>query len=238
MRDVSETTATDANEARRIRLERWMAWSFAVGSACFLIGPFPGYAELVGERADAVTFFAGSIFFTAGGGLQTALAWPGRRERGAGRAAWWTATIQSAGTLFFNVTTFRALHTALTDPQYDRLVWRPDAFGSACFLASGVIAYKASPRRGLLPIRGGQGWWQAAVNLLGCILFGIAAIAGYVVPAHGSMLDLAAANWTTALGAACFLAGAVGVLRERSRSDGAHRRRPKTLTTSTHRERA
>jgi hypothetical protein len=189
-----------------VAMERWMAWSFAVGSACFLIGPFPGYVDLVGERADAVTFFVGSIFFTTGGALQTALAWPARHEPGAGRAAWWTATIQSAGTLFFNVTTFLALHTAITDPQYDRLVWRPDAFGSVCFLVSGAIAYKAAQRR----------WWQPAVNLLGCIFFGISAVAGYVVPAQGSMLDLAAANWNTALGAACFLACAVGVLRERS----------------------
>ena len=49
---------------------RWMALCFALGSACFLIGPFPGYAELVGDSADAITFFVGSILFTAGGGLQ------------------------------------------------------------------------------------------------------------------------------------------------------------------------
>ena len=36
-----------------------MALAFAVGSACFLIGPFPGYASLVGDRADAIPFFVG-----------------------------------------------------------------------------------------------------------------------------------------------------------------------------------
>ena len=46
-------------------------------------------------------------------------------------------------------------------------------------------------------MRGGEGWWQPAVNLLGCIFFGISAVAGYVVPSTGSMLDLAAANWNT-----------------------------------------
>ena len=40
---------------------RWMALSFALGSACFLVGPFPGYTELVGDSADAITFFVGSI---------------------------------------------------------------------------------------------------------------------------------------------------------------------------------
>ncbi len=186
-----------------------MALLFAIGSACFLIGPFPGYAELVGGAAVGVTFFTGSIFFTAGGLLQTALSRRARHEPGAGRSAWWAAVVQSAGTLFFNVTTFRAMDTALSNPDYTRLVWRPDALGSICFLVSGLIAYRASARRGWRPVRGARGWWQPAVNLLGCVLFGISAVAGYVVPASGSVLDLAAANWTTALGAACFLSCAV-----------------------------
>jgi hypothetical protein len=188
-----------------------MSLAFAAGSVCFLVGPFPGYLTLVGPRADAVTFFVGSLLFTAGGAMQAVEAVPHRREAGAGRAAWWAAAIQFAGTIFFNITTFRALQTALSDPSYDRLVWRPDVFGSTCFLVSGLIAYFAG-RRGRLPLRPGRGWWQPVINLLGCILFGVAAVAGYVVPSSGSMLDLAAANWTTSAGAACFLACAVGAL--------------------------
>jgi hypothetical protein len=191
---------------------RWMALAFAVGSACFLIGPFPGYLALVGPLWTALTFFLGSVLFTVGGALQTVVAAPDRRDGGAGTAAWWTAVVQFAGTLFFNVTTFRALQTAVSDPSYDRLVWRPDAFGSTCFLISGLIAYIAAPRRGWLPRRSGRGWWQPAVNLAGCLFFGIAAVAGYVVPASGTLLDLAAANWTTAAGAACFLACALAGL--------------------------
>jgi hypothetical protein len=192
--------------------ERWMALFFASGSTCFFIGPFPGYASLVGDGADAVTFFVGSLLFTAGGALQTSLAFPARHSHGAGRAAWWAATIQSAGTLFFNATTYQAMHTALSSPEYNKLVWRPDALGSICFLLSGAIAYRASTRRGWLPARGGPGWWEPSVNLLGCIFFGISAIAGYVVPSSGSMIDLAAANWNTSLGAACFLACALATL--------------------------
>ena len=197
---------------KRAARSQGMSLAFAAGSLCFLIGPFPGYIAVVGPVADATTFFVGSLLFTAGGALQAWLAAPDRQDAGIGRAAWHAATIQLAGTIFFNITTFRALSTALSDPDYDRLVWRPDAFGSVCFLASGLIAYSASSRHGLLPARGAAGWWQPGVNLLGCVFFGVAAVAGYVVPPTGSMLDLAAANWTTATGAACFLACAVSGL--------------------------
>jgi hypothetical protein len=208
---------------------RWMALCFALGSTCFLIGPFPGYAQLVGESADAVTFFVGSILFTVGGGLQSWLAWPERRSSGGGRAAWWSAVIQSAGTLFFNVTTYQSMHVALSSSEYDRLVWRPDWRGSICFLVSGAIAYSASPRRNWWPVRGGDGWWQPAVNLLGCVFFGISAVAGYVVPSNGSMLDQAAANWNTSLGAACFLACALDTLHTDRASKIPVRRRLREL---------
>jgi hypothetical protein len=207
---------------------RWMALCFALGSTCFFVGPFPGYERLVGGSGDAITFFVGSILFTLGGALQSWLAWPERHVSPSGPAAWWSAVIQSAGTLFFNVTTYQALHTAVTSAEYNRLVWRPDWRGSVCFLVSGVIAYLASPRHGRhgwWPQRGGTGWWQPAVNLLGCVFFGISAIAGYVVPSSGSMLDLAAANWNTSLGAACFLGCALDTLRSNRPSKMPIRRR-------------
>ena len=209
-----------------------MALAFALGSTCFLIGPFPGYVELVGDSADGITFFVGSILFTIGGALQSWLAWPHRHARDGGRAAWWASIIQSAGTLFFNVTTFQAMHTTLTSPQYDDLVWLPDWRGSICFLISGAIAYRASPRgrwHGALPVRAGGGWWQPAVNLLGCVFFGISAVAGFVVPSTGSMLDMAAANWNTSLGAACFLACALDTLRSGDVSKVPIRRRVRAL---------
>ena len=114
--------------------------------------------------------------------------------------------------MFFNVTTYQALHTSITDPNYNRLVWRPDAFGSMCFLVSGAIAYHAAARHGWLPARGRPGWWEPSVNLLGCVFFGISAVAGYLVPSTGSVINLAAANLNTALGAACFLACALATL--------------------------
>ena len=182
----------------------WTGVLFAIGSACFLVAPFPGFVELVGSSVDGVVFFVGSIFFTSAASLQAVTA-VDRLDR-------WSSLIQFAGTIFFNVSTFRALQSGLDATAYDRLVWSPDALGSICFLISGAIAYLASPRHGWRPAREGPGWWQPAVNLLGCIFFGISAVAGYVVPSKGSVLDLAAANWNTSLGAACFLACALGTL--------------------------
>src|SRR5262245_63443616 len=99
-----------------------MAGLFALGSTCFLIGPFPGYPQLVGESADALTFFVGSILFTGGGALQSWLAWDAWRSRDVGgAAAWWSAVIQSAGTLFFNVTTYQAMDVGATSSVYDTL---------------------------------------------------------------------------------------------------------------------
>jgi hypothetical protein len=127
----------------------------------------------------------------------------------------------SIGTLVFNVTTFQALSVVPTNGHYDRLIWRPDGLGSICFLISGTILYVSSPRRGLWPTRGAGGWWEPGVNLLGCIFFGISAVAGYVVPSVGSILDLAAANWNTSLGATCFLVVAMATLRA-GRSASSH----------------
>jgi hypothetical protein len=176
--------------------ERWAAAGFAIGSVCFAVGPFPGFLALVGARADAAVFFAGSLFFTAAAGIELLNATAAREGRD---AAWWSAAIQFAGTLLFNLSTFDALRADLSTQQENHLVWAPDAFGSACFLISGVLAYRVSahPRT------------MAGVNLAGCVFFGIAAAASYVVPETGSVLDLAAANFNTVLGALCFLAGAL-----------------------------
>jgi hypothetical protein len=108
--------------------------------------------------------------------------------------------------------TYQALHTSLSNANYNRLVWRPDVFGSICFLVSGAIAYRAFARSGWLPERGRSGWWEPSTNLFGCIFFGISAIAGYLVPSTGSLLSLAWANWNTALAAAGFLSGALATL--------------------------
>ena len=191
----TKTSAPADAEARAA--QRWIGVLFAVGSTCFLVGPFPGFVELVGSAADAAVFFVGSIFFTSAALLQTVTS-VGRLDR-------WACLVQVAGTVFFNVSTFRALQTGLDNVEYDRLVWTPDALGSICFLVSGVLAYVEVRGRPRLTTE----WRIAAVNLVGCVAFGISAAAGYVVPSTGSPLDLAAANTWTSFGALCFLVGAL-----------------------------
>jgi hypothetical protein len=180
-----------------------------VGSACFFIGPFPGFVQLVGPGADGVVFFAGSIFFTVAAGLEVREATLRRGRRFGTDPSWWSAAIQFVGTLLFNLSTFGAMQDGLSTTQQNRLVWVPDLFGSTAFLISGALAYGVVTGGHLRRAQRDRDWTMAAVNLTGCVFFGISAVASYVVPSSGSVLDLAAANWTTALGAACFSAGAL-----------------------------
>jgi hypothetical protein len=192
--------------AERAIWDRWIAIGFAIGSACFFIGPFPGFVQLVGEGADGVVFFAGSVFFTLAAGLELREATL-RLGRWASNPSWWSAAVQFAGTLLFNLNTFDAMQDSLSTEQENRLVFAPDLLGSACFLVSGVLAYRVAT---------GPEARMATVNLAGCVLFGISAIASYVVPSSGSVLDLAAANWSTALGALCFFIGSLMLLPHKS----------------------
>ena len=50
---------------RPVGLNAAIAWLFMVGSALFVLGSVPAYLNAIGETADSVTYFAGSIFFTA-----------------------------------------------------------------------------------------------------------------------------------------------------------------------------
>jgi hypothetical protein len=187
---------------------RWTGILFALGSTCFLVGPLPGFAELVGLRADGRVFFVGSVLFTAAALVQwRSTSWS--RER----TAWWSGAWQLAGTLFFNRTTYQALDHAVGSPHYDQVVWRPDALGSVCFLVSGALAWTAAGgtwrRR---PPRTPQGR-IAAVNMVGCVAFGVSALTAYVVPSSATEVDAALAASTTCVGALAFLVGALLLLR-------------------------
>jgi hypothetical protein len=182
---------------------------FAVGSLCFLVGPLPAFLDAVGPRTDAVVFIVGSLFFTAAAALQLR----GSSRRGHARGLeWWSSAVQLLGTLFFNVTTTRALTTSAGSSAYDHLVWRPDAFGSVCFLVSGALAYLVVAgglaRRPPRSLEGAA----AALNFFGCVAFAVSAVCAYVLPTAGSELNVRIANATTAVGALGFLTGALLML--------------------------
>ena len=182
------------------RASWWIGVLFAIGSRLLLRRAVPGFVNLVGSSADGVVFFVGSIFFTSAALIQLLAS---RRYS----SDWWASLIQFAGTIYFNVDTFRAMQSSFDTSNVDRVVWRPEALGSICFLISGLIAYLAV--RHARPTRE---WKIAIVNFAGCVFFGISTIGGYVLPATGNELDLAAANAGTALGALCFLIGALMLL--------------------------
>jgi len=194
----------------RVDWDGWIAAGFAIGSACFLIGPFPGFVQLVGQGADSIVFFVGSVFFTVAAALELREGTL-RQHRRFSDASWWSAAIQFLGTLFFNASTFHAMQTGLSTHEQNRLVWGPDLLGSGCFLASGLLAYGATT--------GGRR--MAGINLAGCVLFMIAAVASFVLPSTGSVLALAPVNWGTALGALCFFIGAVLLWRGHAPHDSA-----------------
>jgi hypothetical protein len=94
------------------------------------------------------------------------------------------------------------MNDALSTEQENMRVWAPDALGSACFLlASGLALAAVWSRRG-------TPWRIAWLNMLGSVFFGIAAVASWVVPDTGELLNTEATNAFTFLGAVCFFAGA------------------------------
>lgn len=194
---------------RRLRRE---SLGFAIGSLCFAIGALPGYLDLVGARADNVTFFVGSLFFTGAAFIQLRLS--GRWRRGAWKSRadwddWWAAAVQLVGTLCFNVSTGAALWTHLSPEDARHHVWRPDAFGSVCFLVASGLAVAATTHRDRLWDPEVRTWWSTWLNLAGSIAFGVSAVAAYVVPSSGEALNVEAVNAGTFVGALCFLAGAL-----------------------------
>ena len=121
------------------------------------------------------------------------------------------------------------MQDGLSTHAENRLVWAPDVFGSTAFLISGVLAYGVVTGPHLRPARRDHEWRAAAVNLAGCVFFAISAVASYVVPSSGSILDLAAANWTTVLGVGLLLRRRVDVVpTDRPLSASSHQQRPVT----------
>lgn len=191
---------------------------FMIGSALFAVGSAPGLSTVLGPQLGNLAFFIGAWWFTAAGFVQLALSGPPRGSdgRGALRAEWLSAAIQSVGTLLFNVSTTAAL-SATTMLAERHLVWRPDAGGSLAFLVSAGFACAAyrSTYTTLWDPRRGE-WWSVVVNLAGCVAFAVSAIGAFIEP-DGDPLSPPAVDWGTCIGAVCFFIASWLVLpRQRS----------------------
>jgi hypothetical protein len=206
------------------RLNTTVGVLFMIGSTGFAVGSIPAYASAVGTTADAVTFFVASLFFTSASFAQLvqsqspALAPAGTarddlRQPARMRAwlphdrSWLAAATQFPGTLFFNLTTGLALIQGLTAAQFDRVVWRPDFYGSVLFLVSSSFGILALGR--FLTWRPHAAAWRVAwLNMVGSIAFMASAIGAYVLPRTGAPISPAWADGGTFVGAVCFFAGA------------------------------
>jgi hypothetical protein len=189
---------------------------FAVGSTCFLLGPIPFYATAVGPTGTVVTFFVGSLVFTTAAYLSYLQV---VRDGGRRWFAWaphdmgfWAVLVQLVGTLYFNVTTFAAFFDMPPD-VVNRVIWRPDAIGSVCFLIASAIAFAEAGHRWWSWRPGERDWHVTALNLWGSVFFGISAVGAYVQPS-GDVLNAAWANGGTFLGALCFLVASLLMLPE------------------------
>ena len=123
--------------------------------------------------------------------------------------------MQLVGTVLFNVSTGAAVwaHAVLAERRY---VWVPDVTGSLFFLVSGALAMVGvSAAAGRLNLRS-RGWLTAAVNMIGCVAFGVSAVAAFVRPT-GVTADEVLANAGTFVGAICFLVAALIELPRKSR---------------------
>lgn len=174
---------------------------FAVGSALFASATAPGFPAWAGAGTANLLCFFGSWFFTSAAWMQLVLS--DRQSR----LEWSAAAVQFAGTVLFNLSTGAAVwaHAVSAERRY---VWVPDATGSLLFLISGALAMAAvAGVAGLLEIRS-RDWLAGAVNLIGCVAFGVSALAAFVRPS-GVTADEVLANLGTFIGALCFLAAAL-----------------------------
>lgn len=203
----------------------WMGGLFMAGSFCFALGSLPLFFDHVDASIAAWVFFIGSIFFTSAAYLQyrecvagsTTIDPQGPRPSGL-RAliGWrphdlgcWATTVQLAGTILFNISTFAATRDALSFDQERRLIWAPDVWGSVCFLVASWLAYsEVAPRPWHRP-RGDLGWDIAALNLVGSIAFGLSAVGARYLTTTGEPANITLVNVGTFVGAVCFFLGAL-----------------------------
>ncbi|MEP6390262.1 MAG: hypothetical protein ABJ056_10105 [Halioglobus sp.] len=214
-------------------LNSWIGLIFALGACLFAVGClgvlYPAYMpqSLATDANVNLTFFAGSIPFTIAALLQLIQAELAGDCPGGSRAkrsdsykwrfhdrGWRACAYQFVGTLAFNLNTFDAMTLGGNWLIDDIEIWAPNMLGSILFLASGVLAAREAQQATALWQPRSIEWCIAVINLLGCIMFMVAAVLALETPvpllAEAAELSIL----FTLLGAICFFLGAALLLLE------------------------
>ncbi len=213
--------------ARRLRRLNWVAsGAFTFGGSLFATAAAVAQLGSGDATTCASIYFAGGLFFTAGGyasllgatnapqsidpdGALVAEPWRWWSYEPM-RIGWLSAFVLFAGTLAFGVSLLNSFLHGLSTHQVNRLIWAPEVVGCSMFLVSGHLAMAEICHRPRPCLRRRDlGWAIVAINQIGSILFAISALAAFIRPATSSPINVVIANWGTLTGAACFAIGGV-----------------------------
>lgn len=207
---------------------------FALGSLLFMLGSalslLPTRPLSVSPLLVNITFFLGSIPFTAAAFLQLVQAanssgFAGDQGAPSARrfvlvgwyprhAGWLSSFTQFLGTLAFNADTLNAIFNPSGWYVKDAAIWLPDMIGSMLFLVSAYLAFIEAGHRYWTWRPKDLSWQIVFINLLGCIAFMTAALLGYYPAGAESDWIVMLSTVHTLVGAACFLVGALLTCRE------------------------
>jgi len=212
---------------------------FMIGSACFAIASLPTVSSWIPGWPIATIYFVGSLFFTAAAALQLRTA--ERRVDVTASGVQFIGTllfnVSTAGA-FIDQLEPVGQDLVIWTPD----VWGSAAFLISSAIAQVAVLRDVnagvgraaehrrhpdwpSPLQRLGSVARRE-WheaardlrsdeiWIATINLAGSVAFGLSAIAAFVVPDTGELLNATAVNTWTLLGALCFFAAAFLLVEE------------------------
>ena len=204
----------------------WISILFMIGSVCFVAGSVVSlyFAHSFTSLAINMTFFVGSLFFTAAAYGQylevinaditneaylsagkTEWIWWAWRSKNLGFMA---SATQLAGAFLFNLNTFNCFYEGLSYIAMDIVIWLPNLIGSILFLIAAFFAWLEIFHDKQVKAFYSATWWIVWINLLGSILFQRSAFRSFIHVDSGELVNEVIALNATMYGAICFFIGA------------------------------
>lgn len=204
----------------------WIGVLFMMGASGFVVASIVSLNDdsSVSDFTKNLTFFIGSLFFTAAAYLQYLESinaditnsehftkdkknwvWLAFRHKNLG---FLSSASQLMGTLFFNLNTFNSLYFSFTFLQEDLFIWMPNMIGSMLFIMSALFGWLEVSRDKHVKSFRSLSWWIIWINILGSIFFQLSAIKSYVLLNSGELIGPEALLEYTLYGAICFLIAA------------------------------